>query len=459
MSKPINVLIVDDSEDDAFLLVRELKRGGFNPTHKQVDTGETMIEALDKQTWDIILCDYSMPGFSAFSALNIYKEKEFDIPFIIVSGTIADETAVDAMKSGAHDYIMKNNLARLNPAIERELREAENRREREKATNQLKRSEEKYRTLFEESRDAIYISAEEGKLMDFNQSTLDLFGYSRQEMIGMDSEDVFVNQDEYQRLREELDKKGSARDFEVKLRKKDGTAMTCLITSTVRQTRNKGVRGYQGIIRDISELVSNRNELENTLSELRKALGGTIEAMAMTVETRDPYTAGHQRRVSDLARAIATELEISDDLIQGIRMAGVIHDIGKISVPGEILSKPGRISKNELGIIKEHPKVGHSILKTVDFPWPIAQIVLQHHERMDGSGYPDGLSGKDILLEARIMAVADVVEAMASHRPYRAALGIKIALREITKNRDVLYDPRVVDACLKLFKEKGYQFQ
>ncbi|UCG79942.1 MAG: HD-GYP domain-containing protein, partial [Desulfobacterales bacterium] len=177
----------------------------------------------------------------------------------------------------------------------------------------------------------------------------------------------------------------------------------------------------------------------------------------LTVETRDPYTAGHQQRVAELARAIATELGISEDRIQGIRLAGVIHDIGKISVPGEILSKPGKISENELGIIKDHSQVGHDILKPVDFPWPIAQIVQQHHEKMDGSGYPGGVSGENILLEARILTVADVVEAMASHRPYRAALGIDVALSEISKGRGTLYDPKVVDACLRLFKDKGYQ--
>jgi HD-GYP domain-containing protein (c-di-GMP phosphodiesterase class II) len=148
---------------------------------------------------------------------------------------------------------------------------------------------------------------------------------------------------------------------------------------------------------------------------------------------------------------------VSKDQIQGVRMAGVIHDIGKISVPGEILSKPGKISENEFGIIKEHPQVGYNILKTVDFPWPIAQIVLQHHERMDGSGYPNGISSENILIEARILAVADVVEAMASHRPYRAALGINLALEEISKNRGSFYDSKVVDACLRLFNEKGYR--
>ena len=233
--------------------------------------------------------------------------------------------------------------------------------------------------------------------------------------------------------------------------------MDCLITSTVRRSKNEKIKGYQGIIRDISELVSSQKKLQKTLEKLRKALGGTIQAMALTVETRDPYTAGHQRRVSNLACAIAREMGIPQNQIQGIHFAGVIHDIGKISVPGEILSKPGKISKNELGIIKEHPRAGHNILKTVDFPWPIAQIVLQHHEKIDGSGYPDGISGDDILIESKILAVADVIEAMSSHRPYRPTLGVDVALREVQQNKNILYDSNVVDACLRLFNEKGYR--
>ena len=457
MDKPIRVLIVDDSDDDGLLLVRNLKNGGFSPSYEQLDTAEAMSKALDNQTWDVILCDNSMPTFDASSALELYKDKGLDLPFIIVSGTIADETAVAAMKAGAHDYIMKGNLARLSSAIDRELREFKNRQERRITEIQLIKSEEKYRTLFEDSRDAIYLNNQEGWLIDFNLSTLELFGYSREEMLGINTKAVFVNPDEYQRLQDEIAQKGSVREFEVKLRKKDGTEIDCLITSTVRLARDKSVIGYQGIIRDISELVSNRKQIEKTLNDLRKALGGTIEAMALMVETRDPYTAGHQRRVSNLARGIATEMGVSKDQIQGVRMAGVIHDIGKISVPGEILSKPGSIGTNEFGIIKEHPQVGYNILKTVDFPWPIAQIVLQHHERMDGSGYPDGISGDNILIEARILAVADVVEAMASHRPYRAALGIDLALNEISKNRGSSYDSKVVDACLRLFNEKGYR--
>lgn len=197
-----------------------------------------------------------------------------------------------------------------------------------------------------------------------------------------------------------------------------------------------------------------RQELEQMVEErtvrLQGALEGIIQAMARTVESRDPYTAGHQHRVADLAVAIAMEMNIPQDQIEGIRMAGMIHDLGKISVPAEILSKPSRLTDIEFALMKTHSRVGYDILQEIDFPWPIARMVLQHHEKMNGSGYPQGLSEEDILLEARILCVADVVEAMASHRPYRPALGIEKALDEISENKGVFYDPEVVDALFRL---------
>jgi putative nucleotidyltransferase with HDIG domain len=199
-----------------------------------------------------------------------------------------------------------------------------------------------------------------------------------------------------------------------------------------------------------------KQERAQSSEKLIRAMEATIEAMALTVEMRDPYTAGHQRRVTKLAVAIAKELNLSEAEIDGIRTAGIVHDIGKIQIPAEILSKPGRLTELEFSLIKNHPSVGYEILKSVEFPWPVAQIVLQHHERMDGSGYPLGISGDDILLEARILSVADVVEAMASHRPYRPALGIGQALGEIWKNKGILYDSKVVDACFALFYEKDF---
>jgi putative two-component system response regulator len=332
MDTPLRVLIVEDSEDDTLLLVWTLRRGGYDPMFERVETAAAMKAALDQRAWDIVISDYFMPHFNGLAALMLLKESGLDLPFIIVSGAIGEEAAVEAMKAGAHDYVMKGKLARLAPAIKRELQDA-----------------------------------------------------------------------------------------------------------TVRRERNR-----------VAE------ELQDSLKKLRRALGGAIQAIALTVEARDPYTAGHQRRVADLARALATEMGLPKERTEGIRLAGVIHDIGKVAVPAEILSKPGQINNIEFGLIKTHSRVGYDILKTIEFPWPVAQIVLQHHERMNGSGYPQGLSDGEILLEAKVLAVADVVEAMASHRPYRPAQGIDKALEEISQNRGILYDSEVVGACLKLITEKGF---
>jgi response regulator RpfG family c-di-GMP phosphodiesterase len=216
----------------------------------------------------------------------------------------------------------------------------------------------------------------------------------------------------------------------------------------------------QAFRKNLEETVAERTtELQKSVATLRKALEGSIHAMALTVVMRDPYTAGHQQRVADLACAIAKEMGFLDDQIDCIRMAATIHDLGKISVPAEILSKPGSITEIEFNLIKAHPQVGYDILKSIEFPWPIAQVVLQHHERIDGSGYPSGLSGDEILTEASILGVADVVEAMASHRPYRPAQGIDSALEEISQHRGACYRPDVVDACLRVFKEKTFDFE
>lgn len=207
----------------------------------------------------------------------------------------------------------------------------------------------------------------------------------------------------------------------------------------------------------LEDVVDERTaELKESERKLRTSLLESIAALAATVEMRDLYTAGHQKRVAHLAVAMAKEMKLSEEQIEGIHLAGIVHDVGKIQIPAEILSKPGRLSEIELSMIKQHPLSGYEILKGIDFPWPIAQIVLQHHERMDGSGYPQGLKGDAILLESRIIAVADVVEAMASHRPYRPALGIDMALEEVSQFRGTKYDAQAVDACVALFKEQNY---
>ncbi len=201
-----------------------------------------------------------------------------------------------------------------------------------------------------------------------------------------------------------------------------------------------------------------QNDLEHKVEErtckLNKALDGVIQSMGRIIEFRDPYTAGHQVRVAKLATKIAKEMGVQKEQLDCINVAGQIHDVGKISVPAEILSKPGQLTEAEFAIIKAHPKVGYDIIADIEFPWPIANVILQHHEKMDGTGYPQGLKGENILLEARILCVADVLEAMSSHRPYRPGLGLEKALNEISKNKGRLYDSNVVDVLLQIYTAK-----
>jgi len=219
------------------------------------------------------------------------------------------------------------------------------------------------------------------------------------------------------------------------------------------------VSGVVEVISDITIKKKIEQEHRQSINKSHRILEETVIALAATAERRDPYTAGHQRRVARLACAIAKEMKLDNDKIEGIRMASIIHDVGKVYVPAEMLSKPSKLSELEFSIIKTHPQIGYDILKPVEFPWPIAMIVFQHHEKLDGSGYPKGIFGKDILIETKVLTVADVVEAMASYRPYRAALGIDKALSEIKKNRGILYDKKVVDACVNIFKKNKFKLE
>ncbi|HAR94566.1 MAG TPA: PAS domain S-box protein [Deltaproteobacteria bacterium] len=333
---------------------------------------------------------------------------------------------------------------------------------RKQAAEALEVSESRYRALYECANDAIFI-IQGDKVVDCNNKMLSMFGWERKDVIGhspyrLTPPDGYDERD-LAHLLERLRgaRAGDPQFFEAKCRRSDKSTFDAEISLNTVSVGTETI--LQGIIRDITRRKQAEEELERTFSHLQTAIGATIRVIAQVVETKDPYTAGHQRRTASLACAIATEMRLPLDTVEGIHMAGVIHDIGKVSVPAEILSKPGRLSLKEFELIKDHPQIGYEILKDVTFPWPIAAIILQHHERLDGSGYPQGLSGDDICIESRILTVADVVEAIASHRPYRPGLGITAALEEISKNRSRLYDPHVVDACLAIFQEKGFQFE
>jgi putative two-component system response regulator len=315
------------------LIIRQLKKGGYNPVYKRVEDSASMKKALQEKQWDIILCDYTMPNFNGPSAIASLNETNLDIPLIIVSGTSGEDVVTKCMRLGARDYVKKNNLIRLCPAIERELEAAE--------------------------------------------------------------------------------------------------------------------------IRNKCKWL--KNNLRQTVDNFQNVLKSTIQFMISAIEARDPYKNGHQMRSANLACAIAAEMGLDQETTDGIRIASSIHDIGNLTIPAEILAKPAKLTNLEFSLVKEHSRNGYEMLRNVEYLWPLAQMVYQHHERMDGSGYPENLKGEEILMEARIIAISDVVESMVSDRSYRRAPGIEAALLEIQENKGILYDVAVADACLRLFREKEYQ--
>jgi len=323
----------------------------------------------------------------------------------------------------------------------------------------LRESEEKYRLVVDNAAEAILI-AQDGMIRFANPGGYELFGYT-EEILTSKPFTEFIHPEDCEMVLEHHQKRLNGEDvpavYPFRVIAGDGTVKWVEIKSVMIPWKDRPAT--LNFLSDITQRKLVEDELKRTLDGLKNAVAVTIQVLMSAVESRDPYTAGHQLRVADLAVAIASEMELSQDTIEGIRMAGSIHDVGKLSIPAEILSKPIKLTDLEFSIIKEHAQSGYEMLKDVKSPWPLAQIVYQHHERMDGYGYPRNLKGDEIILEARIMAVADVVEAMASHRPYRPALGIEDALEDIEKNKGVLYDEKVVDACLKLFREKGYQLK
>ena len=713
----LRVLMVEDSEDDALLIIRELKKGGYNPVYERVETAAAMKKALKEKQWDIILCDYNLPKFNAPSAIAVLKEANIDIPIIIVSGTIGEDVAIECMRLGAQDYIMKGNLSRLCPAIDRELEEAEVRNkqkqaeedlreneerfrrissltsdiayscrtnedgrfsigwmigatehisgysieeikaqmcwrflvidedlalfeknviglvpgsqgfcelhirhknggivpivsyaecfmdtetpehfilygalvdvtesrkaeealqegeeryrtifentgtsmilieedmtismsngefvrntgyspdeingrmkwteiihpddldrmieqhrlrresqggalpsyefryitkkgdlrdtllniklvpgtkksiasliditERKKFDETLKNSELKYRNIFENAIEGIYQSTIEGRFITANAALARMAGYDSPEELIESVKDIetqlYVHSEDRKRFMEIMEAKGFVEGFEVEFYKKDGSKFWIVINARSVKDEQGKILCIEGLAEDITIRKHAEEQLQQTLEQSQKSCWHDHSGHGVRCGGQRSLYGRSSDQVCGLARAIATEMGLSQDKIEGIRMAGSIHDIGKLSIPAEILSKPTKLTDIEFSLIKEHSQNGYEMLKDVESPWPLAEIVYQHHERMNGSGYPRNLKGDEILMEARILAVADVVEAMASHRPYRPGLGIEAALEEIEKNKGILYDNTVADACLRLFREKGYQ--
>jgi PAS domain S-box-containing protein/putative nucleotidyltransferase with HDIG domain len=333
--------------------------------------------------------------------------------------------------------------------------------QQKKAEEALRQSQQEFISIFRDNPEAIVYVDEKGDILDINLRFSELFGYSLKEIKGKNINSGIIHPPDKIKEGKDVDNKAISKgyvNFETIRKKKDGTLFPVSLSGSPVIVDGKP-RGIIGMFADITERKKTEEQLKESFKKLQKTMEDSIYAISMITEARDAYTAGHQQRVTKLAVALAEEMGFPQDRVEGIKIAALTHDVGKINLPAEILSKPGKLSEIEFNLIKNHSQIGYDILKKIDFLWPVAEIVLQHHEKINGSGYPRGLKDKEILLEAKIICVADVVEAMSSHRPYRPALGIDKALEEITQNKGTLYDPEVVDVCLKLFKEKGFKFE
>lgn len=333
---------------------------------------------------------------------------------------------------------------------------------RRQAEEALRQSEQNYKTLIENINVGIYRNTvgPVGKFIEANPAIVKMFGYdSRDEFLATHVADLYQNPEDRKKFNAKMLAQGFVKDEELQLKRKDGTPFFGSVSVVAVKDETGEVKYYDGIIEDITERKRSQEKLRESLEKLKSTINNTLEAMAKILESKDPYTAGHQKRVAILVLALAEEMKLPEHQIEGLHVAALIHDIGKIYVPAEILSRPTKLTESEFALIKTHPGLGSDILRKIEFPYPIADIVLQHHERVNGSGYPQGLRGEEIMFEARLLCVADVVEAMSSHRPYRPARGIYTTLDEISKNRGQLYDADVVDVCLKLFYEKGFRFE
>jgi PAS domain S-box-containing protein/putative nucleotidyltransferase with HDIG domain len=462
------ILIVDDEKVVRRLLCTTLREAGF--TCLEAGEATAALEQFKTNNISIALLDINMPGASGIELLNKVITSYPETAVIMISANANSETAIACMRQGAYDYIIKpfnshEVLLRIESALEKRKLRMDNtdyRMRLEQIVGQqagaLQASEQNYRNSLDNSPLGVRIVTVEGKTIYINRALLNICGFtSAAEMDAVPYQQRHTPET-FLAHRERVKKRSLGEtvpsSYEIEIVCKTGEIRRLLVNRA--EVLWNGEKQFQSLYQDITERVEAEKALRASYDKLDKTLAAVIQTMALTVEMRDPYTAGHQNRVSVIACAIAKEMGLTAEQINGIRVIGSLHDIGKISVPGEILSKPGRITEAEFSIIREHPKTGYDILKGIDFPWPVAQAVLQHHERIDGSGYPNHLSGSQVILEARVIAVADVVEAMSSHRPYRPSLGIDRALEEISEKKGTLYDPAAADACLRLFKEKGF---
>jgi len=442
----INILFLEDRQDDVDLCLFELKKLKSSVSFKVVDQKHSFYEEINNHAYDIVLADYQLPTWNGINALKWLRQRGNLTPFILVTGAIGEETAAECIRQGADNYILKDNLARLVPAIEQALYAYKIKLERKQALEHLKESEGRLRAIFNSAIDAIYTKNLAGQFTRVNDAFKKLVGRQESEIIGKTIFDLLppVLARQYHQLDQRVFQ-GESVSEEI-VHEENNRKYILQLNQVPLWGSNRQVIGLSGFVRDISAQ-------KNTEHRIRLTLESAIHAIIAIVEQRDPYTIGHQQRVSKLAVAIAGKMNFSPDRIEGLRIAALVHDIGKASLPAEILSKPLELSEAEKEILRTHAELGANILRQIPFPWDIARFVEEHHERLDGSGYPKGLHGEQISLEARIIGIADVVVSISTNRPYRPAKNLEDALEDVKCQSGVKYDPQVIEAILKLVTE------
>ena len=455
-SPVVSILFVEDLVSDAELAKLEITRGladwDLSLRFLTTDNWEGFLDAISTFKPTLIVSDFMMPGFSGMEVIELTLQHAPNIPVIILTGSINEETAVECMKAGATDYVIKEHISRLPFAVKDAIKRKKEEELRTSAERALEESERKFRLIAEKASDLIYRIElyPEQKFSYVSPSSTKLTGYTPEDHyanpnLGFE----LVHPDDREKLRDLLEHVDRS---PVVLRwiKKNGEVVWAEQSNVPVYDNDGRLIAIEGIARDVTER-------QKANEALKRAFNSVVSVLSDMLNLKDPYTQFHEKNVAKLALEIAERMGLDEFTIESIRVASMVHDIGKINIPTEILSKPGKLSDIEFEMIKKHPETAYEILRKVDLPWPVADIVYQHHERLDGSGYPRHLKSDEILLEAKIIIVADVIEAMSSHRPYRAALGFEAAIEEIKKNAGVLYDAKIVQICTSILEE-GFRF-
>lgn len=455
-SPVVRILFVEDLVSDAELAKLEITRGladwDSSLRFLTTDNREKFLDAISTFKPTLIVSDFMMPGFSGMEVIELTLQHAPNIPVIILTGSINEETAVECMKAGATDYVLKEHISRLPFAVKEALKRKKEEELRTSAERALEESERKFRLIAEKASDLIYRIElyPEQKFSYVSPSSTKLTGYTPEDHyanpnLGFE----LVHPDDREKLRDLLEHVDGS-PLVLRWIKKNGEVVWAEQLNVPVYDNDGRLIAIEGIARDVTER-------QKANEALKRAFNSVVSVLSDMLNLKDPYTQFHEKNVAKLALEIAERMDLDEFTIESIRVASMVHDIGKINIPTEILSKPGKLSDIEFEMIKKHPETAYEILRKVDLPWPVADIVYQHHERLDGSGYPRHLKSDEILLEAKIIIVADVVEAMSSHRPYRAALGFEAAIEEIKKNAGVLYDAEIVQICTSIFEE-GFRF-